>query len=448
MSTSKIFFTSGNVQVDLLKGLLIDEKKDDQIPFPETDHEDHEPRADPRSSQQLTNQFKQPAVPEFIRNLHRNPPNPPSQDSSSSHIPYKLTPRKHFANSAQRKIYTNLFNNKPVTLTKMALVPPQVTQTFITETNTISSPSKIPKDLYATHKTPIVPTKHKTGKWGARMVDGEWVQTDFPSLTPFERSEVDSLNEAFDSLLLRRKNVLLLAEQKEIAEREAELELARIEALRIKRLDSPSLLSPSPSSSSFSSTPPKTVDEIKIHSTAEQRQVMMAIMHQQNKNLNIIKAAAKLDEIVFAVNEETDMYDLVFHELIRQESIHCKERADLLTKVRVEYQDMTKRIVKNTYEARDLVNMQKVSERSERALRKTEYTRDESREMATDIIATSTTKLTHSILLTRFTRFALASLKMRLASLGAGRHAQSPEPSPGSPEGSIDVAGKLQVRRG
>ena len=81
MSTSKIFFTSGNVQVDLLKGLLIDEKKDDQIPFPETDHEDHEPRADPRSSQQLTNQFKQPAVPEFIRNLHRNPPNPPSQDS-------------------------------------------------------------------------------------------------------------------------------------------------------------------------------------------------------------------------------------------------------------------------------------------------------------------------------------------------------------------------------
>jgi len=34
----------------------------------------------------------------------------------------------------------------------------------------------------------------------------------------------------------------------------------------------------------------------------------------------------------------------------------------------------------------------------------------------------STTKLTlfHSILLTRFIRFALASLKMRLASLGAG----------------------------
>ena len=38
--------------------------------------------------------------------------------------------------------------------------------------------------------------------------------------------------------------------------------------------------------------------------------------------------------------------------------------------------------------------------------------------MATDIMATSTTKL-HSILLTRFTRFVFASLKMRLASLGA-----------------------------
>ena len=34
-------------------------------------------------------------------------------------------------------------------------------------------------------------------------------------------------------------------------------------------------------------------------------------------------------------------------------------------------------------------------------------------------MATSTTKLTHSILLTRLTRFALVSLKMRLGSLGA-----------------------------
>jgi len=42
-----------------------------------------------------------------------------------------------------------------------------------------------------------------------------------------------------------------------------------------------------------------------------------------------------------------------------------------------------------------------------------EHTRDESREMATDIMATSTTKLTLflSILLARFTRFALTSLK-------------------------------------
>jgi len=41
--------------------------------------------------------------------------------------------------------------------------------------------------------------------------------------------------------------------------------------------------------------------------------------------------------------------------------------------------------------------------------------------MATDIMATSTTELTlfYSILLTRFIRFALASLKLRLASLGA-----------------------------
>jgi len=43
-----------------------------------------------------------------------------------------------------------------------------------------------------------------------------------------------------------------------------------------------------------------------------------------------------------------------------------------------------------------------VSERSKRAsLDEDENTRDESRSMATDIMATSTTELTHSILLTR-----------------------------------------------
>ena len=64
-------------------------------------------------------------------------------------------------------------------------------------------------------------------------------------------------------------------------------------------------------------------------------------------------------------------------------------------------------------------------ERAKRAsFEEDEHTRDESREMASQhhyIMATSTTELTlfHSIILTRFTRFALASLKMHLASLGA-----------------------------
>jgi len=62
----------------------------------------------------------------------------------------------------------------------------------------------------------------------------------------------------------------------------------------------------------------------------------------------------------------------------------------------------------------------KVSERSERALMKTSIlamNQHPRNEMPTDIMATSTTKLTHSILLTRFVRFALASLKMRTISL-------------------------------
>jgi len=44
--------------------------------------------------------------------------------------------------------------------------------------------------------------------------------------------------------------------------------------------------------------------------------------------------------------------------------------------------------------------------------------------MTKNIITTSTAKLTHSILLSRFTRFALASLKMPIDSLGAGRQAE------------------------
>ena len=64
-------------------------------------------------------------------------------------------------------------------------------------------------------------------------------------------------------------------------------------------------------------------------------------------------------------------------------------------------------------------------ERAKRAsLVEEESTRDDSREMTKNIITTSTAKLTHSILLSRFTRFALASLKMPIDSLGAGRQAE------------------------
>jgi len=69
-----------------------------------------------------------------------------------------------------------------------------------------------------------------------------------------------------------------------------------------------------------------------------------------------------------------------------------------------------------------LARSEEVSERSERTLMKTR-TMNPARWLQT---ATSTklSNIFHSILLTRFTRFALASLKMRLASLGAdgGQH--------------------------
>jgi len=49
------------------------------------------------------------------------------------------------------------------------------------------------------------------------------------------------------------------------------------------------------------------------------------------------------------------------------------------------------------------------------------------REMAIDIMATSTTKLTHPIILAHLTHFALASLKMRLSSLGAASDLGAPQ---------------------
>jgi hypothetical protein len=66
----------------------------------------------------------------------------------------------------------------------------------------------------------------------------------------------------------------------------------------------------------------------------------------------------------------------------------------------------------------------KVSERSQRALMKTSNTAMNLAKLLQT--ATSTTKLTHSNLSTRFIRFALASLTMHLASLGAGSNVQQP----------------------
>jgi len=69
-----------------------------------------------------------------------------------------------------------------------------------------------------------------------------------------------------------------------------------------------------------------------------------------------------------------------------------------------------------------LAEVSKRNEAKRASLDEDENTRDESREIVTDIMATSTTKLTlfHSFLSTRLTRFALTSLKMHFASLGAG----------------------------
>ena len=65
-----------------------------------------------------------------------------------------------------------------------------------------------------------------------------------------------------------------------------------------------------------------------------------------------------------------------------------------------------------------------VSEAKRASFGEDEHTRVESSEMATDEMATFTTILIHihPILLTRFIRFALASLKMRPISLRSAQH--------------------------
>mgnify|MGYP006086775443 CR=1 FL=1 len=74
------------------------------------------------------------------------------------------------------------------------------------------------------------------------------------------------------------------------------------------------------------------------------------------------------------------------------------------------------------------------AKRSKASLEEDEHTRDGSREMAADIMATSTTKLTlfHSIRLARSVCFALPSLlKMRTISL---RSAKAPRTHSGAPK--------------
>jgi len=105
-----------------------------------------------------------------------------------------------------------------------------------------------------------------------------------------------------------------------------------------------------------------------------------------------------------------------------------KEKAQLQNEIETVKEEMDELIIfRNKVFFRDRAKAVKVSERSERSLRKT-------RILAMDLAkwlqkATSTTKLTNSIRLARLVRFARASLKMLLASLGAGAQSHSPQPN-------------------
>ena len=128
----------------------------------------------------------------------------------------------------------------------------------------------------------------------------------------------------------------------------------------------------------------------------------------------IVRAQSSANRLGYLLNS-------TFDPRVSNATLLCDRAKELLNQIEV---DMARVQTKdsNRQFVRFIGGMLEVSERSERAL--TEDTRDGSRKIATDIMATSTTKLTlfHPFRLAHFTRFARPSLKMCLASL---RSAQS-----------------------
>jgi hypothetical protein len=59
------------------------------------------------------------------------------------------------------------------------------------------------------------------------------------------------------------------------------------------------------------------------------------------------------------VVRESEIYDQVFEELIRQESVHCRERASLFLDVRGEYRKMARKVTSEADEALRMVELQK-----------------------------------------------------------------------------------------
>lgn len=56
------------------------------------------------------------------------------------------------------------------------------------------------------------------------------------------------------------------------------------------------------------------------------------------------KGPTQLHNLLEIIKQEQDIYNIVFHEVIRQVTIECKERGEVLSKLRERYANLLSRV--------------------------------------------------------------------------------------------------------
>lgn len=71
---------------------------------------------------------------------------------------------------------------------------------------------------------------------------------------------------------------------------------------------------------------------------------MDALLERITIEDNDLRGQTQLHNLLELIKEEQNIYNIVFHEIIRQVSVECKERGELLSKLRERYSSLLSRV--------------------------------------------------------------------------------------------------------